>query len=391
MRRSTRGEPALADRVLHLLSGREKGGIARVVADLSSRRCAGEAIIGQLGGQIDLPDTTARLVRFDRRGPFGLRAAVRLASFVRRESIAIVHTHNVTANLYGAMIKRLLPRVLLIVHVHGHFLEILAHTQRSLWKRGVLIRGNAWALRRCDRVIANSSSVRDFLVEQGVDAAHIDVVHNGVDVDRIQRRAREESEMAGRLRCASIGRVGTGEETVSLVGAFGRLAAVKNYPLFLEAARIVSARERLRIVIAGDGPERQRLEALAASHGIASRVEFVGWMENPYPLLAIMDVVVLTSTAEGFGLVLLEAMALERPVVATDVGGVREIVEHGNNGLLVPAADPEALAAAIIGLLRDPVRSRALGICGREVVESRFSLSAMRVAVEKVYLSAAAS
>jgi glycosyltransferase involved in cell wall biosynthesis len=174
---------------------------------------------------------------------------------------------------------------------------------------------------------------------------------------------------------------------VKLVGAFGRLAPVKNYPLFLEAARLVLEQEPVSFVIAGDGPQRSQLESLAGRLGIADRVRFVGWLGNPYPLLSIVDLVVLTSSAEGFGLALLEAMALERPVVATAVGAVPEIVRDGVTGLLVPSREPAALASAIVRLLRDPSLRRALGRQGRELAR-QFSPTTMCDRVEEVYFSA---
>lgn len=373
-------------RVLHLLSGQEKGGIARVVAAVSTgaRLEGAEVIVGTLGKSgAPVPDGV-RVVRFGRRGPFDLRAAGRLIAFARRERITIVHTHNVTANLYGLLLILMVPQLVHVIHVHAHFQQILLESQRSRLKRFLLLRGNAWALRRCDRVIANSESVRDFLLEHAVDPGKIRVVYNGVDVLRIEEDARLPCPLAESFSGQSTG----GDSGTKLVGAFGRLAPVKNYPLLLEAARLVLEKEPARFVIAGEGPERGELERLASQLGIADRVHFAGWLQNPYPFLAVVDVVVLTSSAEGFGLALLEAMALERPVVATAVGAIPEIVHDGMNGILVPAADPEALASAIVRLLRDRSLRGVLGARGHEVALREFSSATMCDRVEQVYLSA---
>jgi glycosyltransferase involved in cell wall biosynthesis len=379
-------------RVLHLLSGQERGGILRVVEAIAADRQArgGEAFIGTLGGRGDSISSGRRVVRFGRRRTLDPWAAARLLAFSRREAITIVHTHNVTANLYGLLLSLLRPQLLHVIHVHAHFQQILLESQRSRVKRYLLLRGNALALRACDGIIANSNSVKGFLVDYGADPEKIAVVHNGVDVSRLVEDARlpcPHVESLTMPRGAARPGAGDGRRT-RLVGAFGRLAPVKNYPVFLEAARLVLEKEPATFVIAGDGPERNELERLAGRLGIAERVHFAGWVQNPYPLLASMDVVVLTSIAEGFGLVLLEAMALERPVITTAAGAVTEVVRDGETGIVVPAADPASLAAAILRLLRDPSLGQALGARGREVARAEFSDQTMCDRAEQVYVSA---
>jgi glycosyltransferase involved in cell wall biosynthesis len=376
--------------VLQLLSGQERGGILRVVEAISAdlRARGGEVFVGTLGGRGDAGISGVPSVRFGRRMTLDPLAAARLVAFTRREAITIVHTHNVTSNLYGLLLSLLRPKLVHVVHVHAHFQQILLESQKSRVKRYLLLRGNALALRMCDRVIANSESVKAFLADYGARPEKIDVVHNGVDASRLAEAARLACPHVEALKAPpDAGRRGAESPRRKLVGAFGRLAPVKNYPLFLEAARIVLESEPATFVIAGDGPERSELERLAGRLGIAERVHFTGWLQNPYPLLASMDVVVLTSIAEGFGLVLVEAMALGRPVVATAAGGVSEVVRDGETGIVVPAPDPASLAAAILRLLRDPSLGQAFGTRGREVARAEFSEQAMCDRAEQVYSS----
>lgn len=385
--------PAMGRRVLHLLSGGEKGGIARVVSAVSTapQPANGEVVIGVLGESgADLPGGV-RVVSFGRTREGSVRAARNLLGFVRREGIGLIHTHNVTANLYGLMLKALSPGLAHVIHVHAHYSHVLVETQRSRWKRELLLRGNARALRRCDRVIAISESIKSFLVERGVEAAKIEVIHNAIDVGAVESQARRQCPAAAALTAEIALPPADGAAAATrppVVGVVGRLAPVKNYSLFLEAARLVLREEKAAFVLVGEGPDKGRLERQAADLGIAGRVRFAGWVANPYPLLAAMDVVVLTSNWEGFGLVLLEAMALERPVVATAVGAVREIVRDGETGLLAPAGDAEAIAASVLRLLRDPALRRSLGARGKQVAGTEFSLTAMREKVERVYRSA---
>jgi glycosyltransferase involved in cell wall biosynthesis len=166
------------------------------------------------------------------------------------------------------------------------------------------------------------------------------------------------------------------------IGAIGRLAAQKGFDVLLRALVDVPG---ARLVIVGDGEERGRLEALARELGIADRTSFPGWTEEPRRLLADFDVFALPSRFEGFPLSILEAQLAEVPIVATDVGSVREAVVPDETGLLVAADQPEALAEALDALVGDPERRRRLGRAGREHVLARFTATHMARAFERLY------
>jgi glycosyltransferase involved in cell wall biosynthesis len=374
-------------RILHLLSGREAGGITRVVATVT----AGPALPGVEPFIGILSDAGRELadgpgvVQLGRRGLLDLRAVLRLLAFVRRERIGILHTHNVTANIYGALVGLLMPRLVHVVHVHAHIHHVLLGTRISALKRSLLLRGNVWALHWCDRIIAVSESVRDLLIELRTQPRKIDVIHNAVDVPALEREAQVPCAAAEGLARA---RAGERSDGANLVGAVGRLVPEKNYPLFLEMARLVLDQEPATFVIVGDGPERQRLQDMATTMGIAAHVRFLGWLANPYPALAAMDVVTSTSSTEGFALSVLEAMALGKPVVATAVGAVPEIIRDQVTGVLVPDGDAVAFAVEVVRLLRDPVRRHRLGARGKEVACSEFSAIVLRDRLGQVYRSA---
>jgi glycosyltransferase involved in cell wall biosynthesis len=159
-----------------------------------------------------------------------------------------------------------------------------------------------------------------------------------------------------------------------VVGIVARLTPVKNHQLLLRAVRrLTAAGSPIHIVIVGDGPERAGLEQLTREGDQGGSVTFTGTLPNRPNPPALFDVSVLTSRSEGFPNAVVEAMAAGRPVVATDVGGVRDAVTEGVTGLLVPEEDDAAFAAALERLRGDPALAAALGSAGRREAEDRFS------------------
>lgn len=167
-----------------------------------------------------------------------------------------------------------------------------------------------------------------------------------------------------------------------LVLAVARLEEQKGHAYLLEAARHIP---EVDLVIAGEGSKRTELEAQARALGLADRVHFLGFRSDVPDLLAACDIFVLPSLCEGLPLAILEAMAAWKPVVATAISGTDETVVHGVTGLLVPPADPAALAGAIQSLLADPEASRRLGLAGRARVAREFLVETMVARVEAVY------
>lgn len=234
------------------------------------------------------------------------------------------------------------------------FLDDPDFAWRRPWKRGLFSMLTRLFYRRADAVVVTSAGVADDLAaNHGVPRAKLRVLHNPVDIDAIAAAAAVASD-EGMPR--------------PLVVAAGRLAGVKNYPLLLAAVgRLRQGSGGPSLWILGEGPERARLEAIAAQPALAGRVRFLGFQPNPWAIIAQADVFVLTSTYEGFGNVLVEAMACGTPVVATRSPGTVEIIEDGVNGLLV-THDAPAVAAAISAILADrPLRDRLVARARRDV------------------------
>lgn len=298
-----------------------------------------------------------------------LAAVAKIGAALKSAQTQIVHTHMIHGDLYGALAAR---RAGLAVVQSRHNDDRF----RRLWLVKLLTRALAAQTRR---VIAISDSLAAFVRDvEGVPASKIVRIHYGLDPASMTSRARP-----GGLRNEL--NIGGG---VPLIGAVGRLAEQKGLRYLIEAfGRVRDSVKNARLVIAGDGPLRADLEARSASFGGA--VHFLGWRDDAPTVMADLDVLCVPSLWEGFGLVSLEAMALGKPVIASRVSALPEIVADGETGLLVPPAEPVALADAISALLGDPARMRAMGARGRERLERKFTVEQMARQHAEVYRQAA--
>lgn len=302
---------------------------------------------------------------------FRLGGAVQLARLLRRERVDVLHTHTaVAANVLSRVAGRAGgAAVVSHLHIENYFRPNRAArtVHRSL---------DNLTARLSSRVIAVSDATRRSLLVQGYPPAIVDVVHNGIDVGA--EAARQGSNLREQL--------GVPEDAL-LVGEVARLCDVKGQRELVEAAALVPG---VHVALAGDdieqgGAYRRMLESLAQERGVADRVHFLGYRADAGAVIDQLDVVALPSWIEGLPVVVLEAMAHAKPVVATPVGGTAELVADGETGLLVEPRDPARLAAAIEELARDAARRDAMGRAGRDRVEREFSESAMTRRILEVY------
>ena len=283
---------------------------------------------------------------------------LRLAALFRRLGVDIVHTRNAEAFFYGMAGAKLAGVPHVIHSEHG----------RTFPEKPLRARLQRWLLGSVDYVFAVSARLRDDLVREiGVARERLDIIYNGVDLGRFSGAGPQSS---------------TAEV---LIGSVGRLVAVKNYPLLLRALAALPISPPWRLVLVGDGPERASLESLAGELGIRERVEFLGHRDDVPPLLQRMTVFVLPSVSEGLSNTLLEAMAAGAAIVASDVGGNREIVEHEASGLLFESDDLEGLSAALSRLISDPTLRKRLSDTAAARVREQFSLEGMLRRYEEMY------
>lgn len=300
-----------------------------------------------------VPATCARMTR--RRDPRGLVRAFELA----RPAPDVVVTRGVSAQVVGEAIARRARAP----HVYNE------HTPLTTDGKLLAARPHQTALTRLvaplvARVIAVTARQVDPLVDLGYRRDRIEVVSNGVFPDRIQPTADRDATRAA---------LGVGPDD-RMVLCVSRLQPEKRVDVFVEAA--AQARGEvgaLRAFVAGEGDERARIEQLADGRG----VELLGVRRDVPDLISAADLVCLPSDSEALPMSILEAMALGRPVVATDVGGTPEQIEHEQTGLLVAPGDVAGVAAALVRLAADPAAARAMGERGRERQRERFDGDAM--------------
>jgi glycosyltransferase involved in cell wall biosynthesis len=289
------------------------------------------------------------------------RAVRALGKLMRRHRPDIVHTHTTTAGGLGRIAARR-AKVPITVHTfHGHVLSgYLSGPQTR-----ALAAAERFLARRTDVLISVSEQVRDNLLSLGIGRpSQWRVVPLGLELRDL---------LSGPAPAAEARRALGLPGEAPLVGIVGRLAGIKDHRTFLAMAASVAGRHpEAHFVVAGDGALRAAVES-SAKETLGDRVHFLGWVTDLPALYGALDVVVLTSRNEGTPVALIEAGAAGRPVVATAVGGVPEVVRDGTTGFLRPAGDADGLAAKVGMLLEQPETARAMGEAGRERVRSRYS------------------
>ncbi|MFN8523821.1 MAG: glycosyltransferase family 4 protein [Chloroflexota bacterium] len=307
-----------------------------------------------------------------------LRATFRMYRLIRASRPHVVHTHMAKAGTAGRLAAKL-ARVPIVVHTfHGHTF----HSYFGPLKTRVFIGIERALAKGCDRIIAVGEDQRQELAGYGIaPLSKIVAIPLGLPIGEMltaeQRRGRLRAELGA-----------TADEP--LVGIVARLVPIKAHEVFLQAAaRIAAVMPSTRFVIIGDGERRAELEEMARELGVAERVHFLGWRADMADVYADLNVVTLSSNNEGSPVALIEAMAAARPVVATRVGGVGEVVQHDVSGLLVPPREPEAFAAAVIELLRDGARAEEMGAAGRPLVYPKYSSDRLVDDISALYIELA--
>jgi glycosyltransferase involved in cell wall biosynthesis len=297
------------------------------------------------------------------------RLPIAMARVIRREKVDLVHSHLADQNFYSC-VARLITGTKTIVTYHGTPGLPASRSLRGTIKLGVV---RKWA----DATVVVSEYLKRELMSLGFPPHKITRIHNGVDV------AKFDASRTGRLRDELGCRNGA-----TLVGMVANLRESKGYEYFIRAARkVADVSPHAKFVAVGhiDKHIGERTKGLVQEMSLQDRFIFLGFRQDIPAVLADLDIFVLSSTSEGFSLATVEAMAAGKPVIATRSGGPEEIIESGTTGLLVPAADPAALASGICDLLADPARASHLGSAGRARAAMAFSLTKMISDYETLY------
>lgn len=291
-------------------------------------------------------------------------ALFRLVRLLAREQVTILQTHGARSNAYGQVAGRLAGVPIIISTVHNSLLDYRIGPLKRWLYLTVLRRTSHLA----DLIICVSEELRQHtIVDVRTSSDRTVTVHNGIDMTRFQGRSS---------RATIRNELGVGDDPLLVVIA--RLTEQKGHRYLLEALpSLIATWPKLRCLVVGEGELRDALMELAARLGVASSCVFTGARADIPDVLAGADVVLLPSVSEGFPFVLLEALAMGRPVVASRVNGVPELIEDRKTGRLVPPRDSQALARVIRELLLDPPQAAAMGEEGRRVVQERFTADGM--------------
>jgi len=284
---------------------------------------------------------------------------------------SLLHTHMAKAGTIGRVAASLLPVRPRTVHTfHGHVLD--GYFSRPIQR--VFLATERQLARRTDALVAVSPEIRDALLDLGIgSSAQFHVMPVGVDLEPYLAVGTPTGQLRAELGV---------DWDVPLVGTIGRLVPIKDHATLIRA---INRLPRAHLVVAGDGELRSTLRAETARMGLEDRIHFVGWRNDLPTVLADIDVVALTSLNEGTPVALIEALAACRPVVATDVGGVRHVVHDGKTGLLAPARDDETFATRLAMVLSDAELGSRLARAGRADVILRFGQAQLINATADLY------
>ncbi|HEY5192258.1 MAG TPA: glycosyltransferase [Solirubrobacteraceae bacterium] len=307
-----------------------------------------------------------RLLGLGRRHKVDLQALTMLGRFLHRERVDVLHAHKFGSNLWGTLVGKIARVPVVLAHEHTWSYE--GQSLRRFLDRELIARG-------ATRFIAVSREDRRRMTEvEGIDPRHTLFIPNGVP---------PSAPPSGRDIRAELGI----ESGAPVIGAVGVHRPQKALHVLLRAAAILAEEwPSLQVLMVGDGPERVALERLAGELRVVDTVRFLGSRSDVSDILRALDVAVCCSDFEGSPLAVMEYMDAALPVVATEVGGVPDLIEPDVHGLLVPPRNPSALAHAIAELLRDPARARSMGARGQERRRAEFDIDVLVHRLEDLYL-----
>lgn len=364
-------------RITHFVENMERGGLERAVIDLiAAQREAGHECRlvclfdrGILADELSASGVSVEIC--DKRTGADFRALRRARDLLRGGGV--LHTHNAAAHYHAVLASAGLPLQRVVNTRHGMGESNPRSRREWLYRR---------SMARTDYAVAVCETARRHLQNNGVSPrSALLSIPNGIRTegfraagDAARARLREQLALAPESR---------------VIGTVGRLEPVKDQANLIRAFRQVrlSVPEAVLLLV-GDGALRSELESVAAAEGVAGATRFLGDRSDVPQLLQGLDLFALSSVSEGYSIALLEACAAQLPIVATDVGGNREIVRDRSNGLLVPARDADALAAALTELLSSPAYAVELGQAGRQWVTHEGSFRTMASRYEALYRNA---
>lgn len=360
--------------VLHLLLSLEVGGAERIVCSMMQKNrsdlfmysaCCLDSK-GSYGNKLELKGNKVTLL--PRKSGIDWSMPWKLARLIQREDIDIIHAHGETPWFYGVLASAILcGRTKCIVTIHGYGggdRTTLGNAQ--LWKMLTLF---------SYKVVVVSQNLLDELTGQSIIFQRkMTAIINGVDVSQIDSSNKQSRQHWGI------------SPNMKVLGTISRVSAVKNHRLLLQALKqLIEMGQNIKLIIVGDGPEKKSLEHFSQELGIQESVIFAGERLDATGFFSLFDIFVLPSLSEGISMTILEAMASDTPVIASDVGGNNELITHGVSGFLFESENLDDLVKTILCVINDPTEAMDAARKSRKKVELEYSFERMVSQYEEIY------
>jgi glycosyltransferase involved in cell wall biosynthesis len=309
----------------------------------------------------------APLISISDRGPLDWHVVPKLLDVCRQERVAIWHGHDYKSNALGLLLRRFHP-MRLATTVHGW----VKHTRRTPLYYGI----DRICLKHYQAVISVSDDLLERCLDCGVPQDRCFLIENAIDLRQFSRtNDREEAKKRLRIPANRL-----------LIGAIGRLSEEKGFDsLILAVDQLLAQDYDVELLIAGEGDQQEHLASLIRARGRDKRIRLAGFQADTIPLYEAMDAFVLSSLREGLPNVVLEAMAMEVPVIATKVAGIPRLIQHGRNGLLIEPGSISALTDSLTSLLQDGPLRDLLAQGGRATIEQNHSFEVRMEKIRAVY------
>lgn len=365
--------------ILFVIDGLEFGGGERVFLQLAAglRDRYQVFVAMMLGGRFEqeLKELGVRYFSVDMSQRLSWKPILQIKDIIQNNKIDFLHSQGARADFFARVAGRLVrvPHILCTVAMPAEGFEV------SLLRKKIYRFMDLLSERYVERFIVVSDSLKRILIERrGILAYRVVRIYNGIELDQY----RPDADHINLRKELGI------PQDVLLIGAIGRMVWQKGFEYLIEAIpAIIKTFPKAKILIVGDGPLRKSLEALSEELRVKDNVIFMGFRSDIKEILSAIDILVIPSLLEGFPMITLEAMAMAKPIIATNIDGIAEQITSGENGILVPPKDPDALAKAIIRVLADKESGKTMGLAARKKVEREFSVEKMVRETEKAYLS----
>lgn len=326
-----------------------------------------------------LADSDVEVVELSLKGNLSLvsdmQNVLQLKHLIKEQEVDLVHTHGMKAGLVGriagcSLKGRFMPYILSTIH------NSIYQYRMPVYQKHVISTVQRCLARQTDGFITVSQALkREIMLWEGVPQDKIRVIYNGIKTDMFHKSLSPYHKIRLGLNPA-----------LPVVGMVARLAPQKGADYFVQAAYLISqVIDSVQFLVAGDGPLKEELQREAVKLGIKDKIIFAGHQADTSEIYPLIDVYAAPSISEGLSTGVIEAMAAKRPIVATAVGGIPELITHRETGLLIPPGNPQALAQGILELLKRPIWSAQLAKSARQKAVHQFTMENMVGQTEDFY------